>query len=192
MEDAKIPFVKPCHVGNFKIWRSKYEVTVSPTDEQRKEVRVKSDGKKKATNRKVSIECINISNLDGSFAVRIPQMFEMFGMLTVAYQWYFGDDADRKARGEEYLRSVLSNLMYVSCISNGYYHTGIQALTSVYADPDKLNDREFIKNVGEAIDKFVAWHKDYTAGTDGGSESEDRQDEMAEEAMSLLEGQDKK
>ena len=35
----EIPFIKPARVGNFKVWREKFRMSVQPTDEQRKKVR---------------------------------------------------------------------------------------------------------------------------------------------------------
>lgn len=187
MEEAKIPFVKPCRVGNFKMWRSKMTLTVSPSEEQRRQVAEESGGKKKAVAQKVDIECINISNADGSFSIRIPQTFEMFGMLTVAYQWYKSDDASKKARGQEYLSTVMSNMLYVSCVSNGYYHTGLQAVTQVYVNPDVLSNEDFRVKVTDTIEKFKEWYKDYATSRAEPSAEDERKDEIAEQAMDILE-----
>lgn len=54
-----IPFGKAVRVGNFKLWRGNYVI---------------ADGKEKAT-----IECVHVSNLDGSWMVRIPSTTMLFG-----------------------------------------------------------------------------------------------------------------
>ena len=107
-ELAKIPFGKPARIGNFKIWRSKMELTFTP-DITEKEM----DGKGRTVVRKQkeTIECINISNLDGTWMTRIAETFEMFVMLTQCYGWYMSDDEEAKQRGKDYLTTVLSNLL---------------------------------------------------------------------------------
>ena len=59
MEDSvkKIPFVKPVHIGNFKVWRSK----------------------------KVDVEQINVSTLDDCWQIKIPETVEMFHLVTDLY-----------------------------------------------------------------------------------------------------------
>ena len=173
-EDKKntIPFVKPVRVGNFKLWRSKTSV-----------------GKGKD---KMDIEAINVSNLDGTWSVRIPSTFEMFGMVVAAYLWYNSDDADEKKRGEDYLFTVFSNMMYVSSVCNGFYHRGVQMVSTVYAYPDVLRDRKKFKSLKKevqgTIDRFLDWRKDYDKYLESlePTEKELMQDEIAEKAMNIL------
>ena len=54
-----IPFGKAVRVGNFKLWRGNY---------------VMAGGKDRT-----SIECVHVSNLDGSWMVRIPSTTMLFG-----------------------------------------------------------------------------------------------------------------
>lgn len=167
-----IPFVKPVRVGNFKLWRSKTVI-----------------GKGKD---KLDIEAINVSNLDGTWSVRIPATFEMFGMIVAAYQWYNSDNDEEKKRGEDYLFTVFSNMMYVSSVCNGFYHRGVQMVSTVYAYPDVLRDKKKFKSLKKeaegTIKRFLEWRKDYDEYLRSlePSGKELMQDEIAEKAMNIL------
>lgn len=172
MEQTKtIPFGKPAAIGNFKLWRSKTVI-----------------GKGKG---KTELECINVSNADGSWFVRIPATFEMFGMITVAFQWYNGENQDEKKRGEDFLSSALSNMLYVSCICNGFYHHGVQMVTTAYANPDLLKDKKkskaFKKETEKLIERFLFWREEYDKQMKREpTEKEMKQEEFAEEAAEIL------
>lgn len=191
---CSIPFVKPVRVGNFKLWRSKITMSVEPTEERKKDVQVESDGRKKAKSQKISIECINVSNLDGSFSVRIPQTYEMFGMLTVAYGWMQSEVEDERKRGEGFIRTSLSNIFYVSSICNGFYHHGIEMLTTAYAMPSVLSDsedgRKFSEDVRETVSRFLEWRAEYERQMSGNEPTDEdlHQEEIAEQAVDILNG----
>ena len=195
---GKIPYGKPERIGNFKIWKSKFELVSDPTEEQRKKVVEESRGKKKAVRQKVTIDCINVSILDGSWTVRIPQTFEQFAMLSLAYSWSLSEDKDEQVKGTDYLRTAISNMYYVSCICNGFYHHGVEMVTSAYVDPDLLKENErgvaFLKDVKQTIERFLEWRKGYDAMVDAGepSDRELHQDEIAEQAMDILANEEKK
>lgn len=173
-----IPSGKPVRMGNFRIWKSIYVV-----------------GKGSA---EANIDCINVSNLDGTWHVRIPQTFEMFGMLTVAYQWSKSEDAEERSRGEDFIRTVLSNMTYVSCICNGFYHHAIEMVTSAYATPSLLQDTEegkgFMLDVKGTMERFLAWRKEYEKYVSANQPTEQdlRQEDIAEEAMEILSGNENK
>lgn len=188
-ELAKIPFGKPARIGNFKIWRSKMELTFTP-DITEKEM----DGKGRTVVRKQkeTIECINISNLDGTWMTRIAETFEMFVMLTECYDWYMSDDEEAKQRGEDYLTTVLSNLLWVSNITNGYYHEGVFMVGMAYAHPELLTDKkkfkDFKKEAEGVMDRYVNWRKDFDKFSNKDlSKEELKQDEMVQEIMDTLE-----
>lgn len=195
---SMIPFGKPARIGNFKIWKSKFELVSDPTEEQRKKVAEESKGKKKAVRQKINIDCINVSILDGSWMVRIPQTFEQFAMLSLAYTWSQSEDKDEQVKGLDYLRTAISNMYYVSCICNGFYHHGVEMVTSAYADPELLkeNDRHetFLKDAKQTIERFLKWRKGYDEMVAAGepSDRELHQDEIAEQAMDILANEDKK
>lgn len=197
-EQSAIPFGKPARIGNFKIWKSKFELVSDPTEEQRKKVAEESRGKKKAVRQKVTIDCINVSILDGSWTVRIPQTFEQFAMLSLAYSWSLSEDKDEQVKGRDYLRTAISNMYYVSCICNGFYHHGVEMVTSAYADPDLLKENErgvaFLKDAKLTIERFLEWRKGYDELVAAGepSDRELHQDEIAEQAIELLANEEKK
>lgn len=197
-EQSAIPFGKPARIGNFKIWKSKFELVSDPTEEQRKKVAEESRGKKKAVRQKVTIDCINVSILDGSWTVRIPQTFEQFAMLSLAYSWFLSEDKDEQVKGRDYLRTAISNMYYVSCICNGFFHHGVEMVTSAYADPDLLKENErgvaFLKDAKLTIERFLEWRKGYDELVAAGepSDRELHQDEIAEQAIELLANEEKK
>lgn len=174
---AGIPFGKPVRMGNFRIWKSVYVV-----------------GKGKT---KTDLECINVSNLDGTWYVRIPQTFEMFSMLTLAYQWSQSEDAEEQSRGEKFIRTVLSNMTYVSCICNGFYHHAVEMVTSAYANPALLQDTEdgkkFMFDAKGTKERFLAWYEEYKkhVSENQPTEQDFHQEDIAEEAMEILSNDEK-
>lgn len=195
---STIPYGKPARIGNFKIWKSKFELVSNPTEEQRKKVAEESKGKKKAVRQKVTIDCINVSILDGSWMVRIPETFEQFAMLSLAYAWSLSEDKDKQVKGTDYLRTAISNMYYVSCVCNGFYHHAVEMVTSAYVDPELLKENErgvaFLKDAKLTIERFLEWRKGYDEMVAAGepSDRELHQDEIAEQAMEILSDGDKK
>lgn len=193
-----IPFGKPARIGNFKIWKSMFELVSDPTEEQRKKVAEESKGKKKAVRQKVTIDCINVSILDGSWMVRIPETFEQFQMFGLAYSLSLSEDKDEQVKGIDYLRTAISNMYYVSCICNGFFHHGVEMVTSAYVDPELLKENErneaFLKDAKQTIERFLEWRKGYDKLVAAGepSDRELHQDEIAEQAMDILANGDKK
>lgn len=173
-----IPFWKVARIGNFKIWKSKYTFDRD------------ADGKK--IRPQIVGDCINVSILDGSWMVRIPHTFEQFAMLSLAYAWSLSEDKDEQVKGREYLRTAISNMYYVSCICNGFFHHGVEMVTSAYVDPDLLKENErneaFLKDAKLTIERFLEWRKGYDAMVAAGepSDRELHQDEIAEQAMEIL------
>lgn len=169
---VRIPFGKPARLGNFRIWRSNLAV-----------------GKGKS---KSGVECINLSNLEGTWLVRIPQNYEMFGMLTIAYQWANSENAEERRRGDGFIRTALSNMAYVSMVCNGFFHHGVEMVASAYANPDLLKDGErglaFKKDAKETIGRFLEWRKEYEkhVADNEPTEQELHQEEIAEQAMEIL------
>lgn len=177
-EQSAIPFGRPARMGNFRVWRSTVVV-----------------GKGKA---KTGIECINVSNLDGTWLVRIPQTFEMFGMLTIAYQWANSENAEERRRGDGFIRTALSNMAYVSMVCNGFFHHGVEMIAAAYANPSLLQDTEegknFIEDAKGTVERFLAWREEYDKHVKDNEPTEHdlHQEEIAEEAMGILNGDDEK
>ena len=167
-----IPFGKAVRVGNFKIWRSKF-VICSGRD-------------------KSEIETVNVSTIDGTWYVRIPSTYEMFGMVVTAYQWYNSDDSNEKERGKDYLFTVFTNMMFVSSVCNGFYHHGVQMVNSIYSFPDVLRDKKKFNSLKKeaegVIMRFLDWRKDYEKflNTIDDQEKLLRQDDVADNAMEIL------
>ena len=119
-------------------------------------------------------------------------------MLTVAYQWSKSEDAEERSRGEDFIRTVLSNMTYVSCICNGFYHHAIEMVTSAYATPSLLQDTEegkgFMLDVKGTMERFLAWRKEYEKYVSANQHTEQdlRQEDIAEEAMKILSGNENK
>lgn len=195
MTDA-IPFGKPVRMGNFKLWMSNYLLSTAPTEAEQRKYSAEYDGKKKVKPKKTIVRCINASVLDGAFSVRIPENVEMFPMLSLAYQWYVGGTEEEKQRGLDYIRTVLSNMLYVSSICNGFYHRGIEMVSVAYTSPSVLRDTEeggeFRKDVAETIERFLSWYDEYEKlAADGEPTADDiRSDELAEQAAAVLDGKD--
>ena len=179
-EDAVvgIPFGRPARMGNFRLWKT---LTVV--------------GKGKS---KTNVECINVSDLDGTWLVRIPQTYEMFGMLTVAYQWSQSEDMEERRRGNGFIRTAISNMFYVSSVCNGFFHHGIEMVAAAYANPTLLQDtkegQSFKADAKDSIERFLVWRKEYEKHVKENEPTEQdlHQEEIAEEAMEILNGDGEK
>lgn len=130
-----IPYGKAGRVGNYKIWRNKFTVTVEPTEEQRKQVREESGGKKRAVNKDYPIDCIYISTLDGSWSTKIPQTSSMYSLITMVY----GED-DKDMEG--FLKMVFGNMSSVCLISNEYLHDAFMFLRDMMQTPYLLLEED--------------------------------------------------
>lgn len=179
-EDAVvgIPSGRPARMGNFRLWKT---LTVV--------------GKGKS---KTNVECINVSDLDGTWLVRIPQTYEMFGMLTVAYQWSQSEDMEERRRGNGFIRTAISNMFYVSSVCNGFFHHGIEMVAAAYANPTLLKDtkegQSFMADAKDSIERFLVWRKEYEKHVKENEPTEQdlHQEDIAEEAMEILNGDSEK
>ena len=179
-EDAVvgIPSGRPARMGNFRLWKT---LTVV--------------GKGKS---KTNVECINVSDLDGTWLVRIPQTYEMFGMLTVAYQWSQSEDMEERRRGNGFIRTAISNMFYVSSVCNGFFHHGIEMVAAAYANPTLLQDtkegQSFMADAKDSIERFLVWRKEYEKHVKENEPTEQdlHQEDIAEEAMEILNGDGEK
>ena len=146
-EIRPIPFGKAARVGNFKIWRSSFLHVEEPTEEQRQKVREESGGRRRAVNRKTSVECINVSTLSGFWSVKIPQFYSMFGTITVAYGE--GDE-----RGEEFLKMLFGNMLTVSTLNNEYVHDAFMFLLEMMKTPYLLlSEKEMEKRMRKGFEE---------------------------------------
>lgn len=170
IEDRVIPFVKPARVGNFKVWRSK-----------------KTMG---AGRSRMDVEQINVSDLEGLWQVKIPATSTMFGLVRDLYA-----DAEAHEKNEQYLLLFFSDMLYASCIANGYFHRGIKLLAEAYANPDilmegKEGNEAFLENLAALRYGFLEWWEGYKSHVASNEPTEDemRSDQVADEAFDALEG----
>jgi hypothetical protein len=167
-----IPMFKPARVGNFKLWRSKL-----------------SYGKGKE---KVDIEQINISNLDGTWQVRIPATFEMFSMIKYLFAERTDDTIADKSMST--LHTFFSNMLYASVVDNGFFQQAINLCAMVYANPsllkeDDKNHEGLMNEVKSLVSQFLAWRAEYEKRMEANAPSEEemKQAEVAGEMRDELE-----
>lgn len=179
----EIPLGKPARVGNYKVWRTKKEL---------------GRGKDK-----VEIDQINISTLDESWQVKIPATFDMYGMIRELFA-QMCDTPDpsgvsllNQRAGQ--LTTIFGNMLYASCIANGYFQQAVNLCATLYANPDLLkeedkNHEKILKDVKALVQGFLAWRKDYDAHVAANSPSEEdlQQEQVAEEMLDELERQQEK
>lgn len=164
--NRKIPFVKPARVGNYKIWRTRV-----------------SAGKGKD---KMDIEQICVSDLEGLWQTKVPATSEAFAMLSELY-------ADERNNGA--LSSILTNMLAMSSIYNGYFHRAVQMCLSVYFNPDLLRKKkerkDLIKEAKRLAADFLDWRDMYEGHVEMNTptEEEERSDEVLEEILEETENQ---
>ena len=159
----EIPFGRPARVGNFKIWRSR-----------------KMFGRGK---NKIPVEQINVSTLDEEWQIKIPATFEIFAMIRDLF-------ADNTEQRTAQLSTILGNMLYASCIPNGYYQRAINLCATIYANPNLLNDdderhEDMMNNVRALVAGFLEWRKQYDkhVAENEPTEEEIKNDEVAEEML---------
>lgn len=190
-----IPFNKAERVSNFKIWRTKSTITRVPTPEEREEIKKKSNGTRKAKSVSYPIECIHISNLLGGWSISIPQSMEMFGYLTQLYADWKNEEKTKEERDGSFnaLRTLLSNMLYVTSVGNGYFHHGVEIVSAIYARPTILDKKDekhdyLINDVKRTCKEYQEWRAAYDAemAKHEPTEEELKQDEIAEQASEVL------
>lgn len=185
-KEREIPFVKPARVDNYKLWRSRCKMTVTPSDEDKERVFKESGGRKKAVSKTYDIEQINVSTLDGTWQVKIPATWDMFGMIR-----------DLFADGEyARLTTILSNMMYSSVIANGYFHEALRKIVVCYVSPSMLEEgsdgfESLKEDARELIKAFLEWRRMYDEKIKELEPTDEdmKQDDLAEQAMDILSGQ---
>ena len=166
-EERKIPYVGCVRIGNFKLWKAK----------QRKKG-------------KIDVDIIRISDLEGTWSVKIPQMYLAYAMIEQAY----------KEGNDEFLHTVISNMNFVCAIANGFYQRGVAMVGHCYMKPELLQDgynpeegpghADLLDEAKKISDGFLEWYADVQhilheqAGKDDGKSLEE--DEMADKAAEIL------
>lgn len=173
-ERIEIPFVKPARAGNFKFWRSKKSIGI---------------GKEKS-----DIEQINISTLDGTWQVKIPSTFQMYGLIVEIYKSAM-DKKSSASSGQamNQLITLFGNMLYASVIANGHFHRAMNMLVTVYSNPgllkeDDKNHASFMQDVKEVVDRFLVWREEFDrhASENAPTEEEQNQAEVADEVRETL------
>ena len=103
-----IPFRKAVRLGNFKLWRGNYKVN------------------------EATIESLHISNLDGSWMIRIPSTSTMFGTIMQGYA-----TVDPEIR-ENFLGMILTNIYNCSTCSSEALHDAFHFLVEMMTFPYML------------------------------------------------------
>lgn len=159
-ERRVIPFVRPARVGNYKIWRSKV---------------ISGKGKDK-----LAIEQVCVSDLEGVWQVKIPATFSMFTAISDMY-------ADEKMVSA--LSTIVTNMLGVTSVTNGYFHRAVQMIIAVYSDPDLLRDKKrrkgFMKEAKKLAEDFLEWRKAYEENErkNAPTEEDERNEEVLEEML---------
>ncbi len=140
------------------------------------------------------VPVIEVMNLEGTWMVRVPVHFQMYGMLNRLLLEFEDDDANVRARAEEWLGMFFMNWQNVTGIPNGHYHQGIVMLTACYANPSLLkssfwgNGKDFHKSVKNLRLSFLEWAKQRESLERQAEQSVDTdKDVLADQSKRILE-----
>lgn len=124
-----IPFGKAVRVGNFKLWRGNY---------------VMAGGKDRT-----SIECVHVSNVDGSWMVRIPSTSQMYSTIMNGYATV------EETLRENFLGMLFTNMYNVCAIPSEALHDAFYFLTEMMTFPYLLlPEKEMEKRMKENMKKL--------------------------------------
>ena len=109
-------------------------------------------------------DCVQISNADVSWMVRVGFDSESYGVIKQLVDEYDGDGD--KSDIEDMLKTIFLHMQLSTGIVNGYFMSGVQLLTEVYIDPSLMSGglfnkrgREFRKRVDNLRKSFIEWSK---------------------------------
>lgn len=141
-----IPFGKAARVGNYKLWRSKGRLSVMPDDDERKKVREESGGKRKAVGHTYDMEYVNVSNLDGSWSVRIPQASMMYSTICNGY-----NTTDDNIR-DQFLGMIFTNMQNICLSPSEALHDALFFLTEMMSFPYLLlSEKEMVSRMEKGL-----------------------------------------
>lgn len=133
-----------------------------------------------------TVECYEVSSLDGAWMTRLMPGSQMHLMVASALE--SGD-------AREWLELVMTNLMQVSTIPNGYYHQGVMLLTAAYYNPALISgsffrgeSRRFLKDARKLREGFLSWYREAEKERELLYEDTDEADLRRLEAEKVLEG----
>ena len=158
-EERKIPYVGFARVGNFKLWKS----------------RVK--------DRKSDV--LHISDMDGTWGVKVPQSYLAFPMIEEAY----------KEGNDEYLHTVISNMNFVCAIGNGFYQRGVAMVGHAYLKPELLREdykpeqgpghADMMDEAKKISEGFLKWYEDVQKMERANAERDGAEADAAEAAADV-------
>lgn len=132
-----------------------------------------------------TVEVLEVSSLDGAWMTRFMPGSVMSSLLMACLE---GDGED--APLPEWMEMVLTNIMSVSAIPNGYFHQALALLLSAYCDPSLISGglldgkaRQFRREAKKVREAFLAWRRDY----DSFMLSQDDDDDFDEKAHEVRE-----
>lgn len=167
-EERKIPYVGCVRVGNFKVWKSRVRERKS--------------------------DVIHISDMDGTWGVKIPQNYLSFKVIESCY----------KDGEEDYLMTMFANMNFVSAIANGFYQRGVAMVGHAYLRPELLQEgyapqkgpshADMMDEVKRTCEGFLKWYagtlKTDKANASSGGAQADVNDEVADMAGEILSHED--
>lgn len=146
---------------------------------------------------KVDVDTIRISDMAGTWAVKIPQTYLAYPMIEQCY----------KEGNEEFLHTIISNMNFVCAIANGFYQRGVAMVGHAYLKPELLQEgyrpetgpghADLMDEVKKICEGFLKWYADVqkmqqeNAAKEGASadEAEDAA-EIAAQVLSMEEKDD--
>lgn len=112
------------------------------------------------------VPVIDVSNIEGTWMVRIPVHFQMYGVLNRLLLESQDEDSAVRERANDWLGMFFLNWQNVTGIPNGYYHQALVLLSGAYADPSLLKSsffgrgKAFYSDVKKLRQSFIKWHNE--------------------------------
>lgn len=112
---------------------------------------------------KDEVPVIEVSNSQGTWLVRVPVDFQMYGIVNRLLGDFQSDNEGLRGNARSVLEMYFMNWQNVTGIPNGHYHQAIVMLTACYADPSLLKTsligrgNNFYKDVKTLKRAFLKW-----------------------------------
>ena len=92
----------------------------------------------------------------------------------------FAEHAEGNTERTSQLSTIFGNMMYASCVANGYFQQAISLVATIYANPKLLDKKDkshkaLMKNIGILVDGFLEWRRVY--------DEQEKSNEPTEEEM---------
>lgn len=143
------------------------------------------------------VNVIEVMNLEGTWMVRVPEDFQMYGILNRMLLQTDDDDTKERARANEWLHMFFMNWQNTTGIPSGHYHQAIMMLTACYAQPELLKSsfwgkgKDFHKSVKKLRQDFIKWANEREKLNSSANEAIDMSREaLADQSRQILNGQE--